>query len=53
MSKCKVEGCESTDLIYSGVDAFMRGLPTETYCYKCGTTFAIIKQQLDSANATA
>ena len=53
MSKCQMEGCESTDLIHSGVDAFMRGLPTATYCYKCGTTYAIIKQQLDKATTNA
>lgn len=53
MSKCKVEGCESTELIYSGIDAFMRGVPTETYCYKCGSTYAIIKQQLENAEVSA
>ncbi len=33
MRKCK--SCESVDLVYSGVDAFILGVPTETYCYPC------------------
>lgn len=31
--KCKK--CDSTDLVYSGTDAFVLGVPTETYCYDC------------------
>lgn len=31
----KCRGCDSTDLVYSGVDAFVLGIPTETYCYDC------------------
>lgn len=34
--KCQVSGCESTELVYSGVDAIMLGgIPTEKYCYDC------------------
>ena len=33
MKECK--SCESTELVYSGVDAFLLGVPTETYCYPC------------------
>ena len=33
MLKCKVEGCESTELVYSGVDAFILGCNTEEICY--------------------
>ena len=33
MRKCK--SCESVELVYSGVDAFILGVPTETYCYPC------------------
>jgi hypothetical protein len=38
--KCKSEGCESTELVYSGVDAFILGVPTETYCYECANAIA-------------
>ena len=27
--------CVSTDLVYSGVDAFLLGVDTETVCYTC------------------
>ena len=33
MRECK--SCKNTDLVYSGVDAFILGVPTETYCYPC------------------
>jgi hypothetical protein len=39
---CKVINCESTELVYSGIDAFMLGIPTETYCYKCANAYAQI-----------
>jgi hypothetical protein len=33
MKECK--SCDSTELVYSGVDAFILGVPSETYCYPC------------------
>ena len=43
MNTCKVINCESTELVYSGTDAFMLGgIPTETYCYKCANAYAQI-----------
>ena len=30
MKECKIDGCNSTELVYSGVDAFCLGVPTET-----------------------
>ena len=39
---CKVINCESTELVYSGTDAFMLGINTETYCYKCANAYAQI-----------
>ena len=33
MNTCKIDNCSSTELVYSGVDAFVLGVPTETYCY--------------------
>jgi hypothetical protein len=35
MNTCKTDNCESTNLVYSGVDAFILGVDTETYCYEC------------------
>ena len=42
---CQVINCESTELVYSGIDAFMLGIKTETYCYKCANAYA----QIDKA----
>ena len=40
MIKCKVTNCESTELVYSGIDALMLGgIPTATYCYLCANTY--------------
>ena len=39
---CQVINCESTELVYSGTDAFMLGINTETYCYKCANAYAQI-----------
>jgi len=33
MKKCTVDGCQSTELVYSGVDAFVLGVATESICY--------------------
>ena len=33
MRKCL--NCESVELVYRGVDAFILGVPSETYCYPC------------------
>jgi hypothetical protein len=40
--------CESTNLVYSGVDAFLLGVPTETYCYKCATAYVTIHNHVDT-----
>lgn len=39
MTTCKVINCESTELVYSGTDAFVLGIPTETYCYDCANAY--------------
>lgn len=41
MKECLTDGCTNTDLVYSGVDAFMLGVPTETYCYACSNANAL------------
>lgn len=48
MKQCKVEGCESTELVYSGTDAFMLGgILTETFCYSCANKYVQIKNFMD------
>ena len=42
MTTCKTDNCNSTELVYSGVDAFLLGVPTETYCYSCANNLATI-----------
>lgn len=47
--KCKVMNCESTNLVYSGIDALMLGgIPTETYCYTCATAYLQISHTIES-----
>jgi hypothetical protein len=42
--KCQTPHCENTNIIYSGVDAFMREMPfTERFCYPCGNAYITIK----------
>lgn len=42
MKKCIA--CDSTNLVYSGIDAFMFGVPTETVCYACAQVYGTILQ---------
>lgn len=44
MNTCKL--CPSDELVYSGVDAFLLGVPTETYCYDCANHIAQQNQEL-------
>ena len=37
---CNNPRCESTELVYSGVDAFMLGIPTEKVCYAHANVYA-------------
>ena len=44
MKTCLYPKCENTDLVYSGIDAFMLGnIPTETFCYSCANIFSFVK----------
>lgn len=44
MKECATPGCTNTELIHSGIDAFIREIPfTEKYCYPCGNAFFTIK----------
>lgn len=44
MKQCKVTDCESTALVYSGVDAFMLGVPTETVCYTHANQYSLVSE---------
>lgn len=46
--KCQI--CESTEVIFSGTDAFMLGVPTEKFCYRCANAYALIKQSIEGEN---
>ena len=51
MNQCKVPNCENTELVYSGVAAFiLGGIPTEKYCYSCANAYAVIKENIDALN---
>jgi len=39
--ECAVRFCNSTELVFSGIDAFMLGgIPTELICYTCANAYA-------------
>ena len=42
MKTCKVLDCTSTELVYSGVDALILGVPTEVICFDHANTYALI-----------
>lgn len=49
MKKCATMNCESTNLVYSGVDALMLGgIPTETFCYTCASAYNQISYAMKS-----
>jgi hypothetical protein len=53
MTQCKVINCENTELVYSGIDAFMLGgIPTETYCYNCANAYNQISRDIEAARET-
>jgi hypothetical protein len=53
MKTCKTYKCESTELVYSGIDAFMLGgIPTETYCYNCANAYNQISRDIEAARET-
>jgi hypothetical protein len=49
MKTCKTYKCESTELVYSGTDAFMLGgIQTETWCYNCANAFNQISRDMEA-----
>lgn len=49
--KCTVMNCND-DVVYSGVDAFMLGIPTEKICYSCANIYNKVKEIVESSLAT-
>jgi len=48
MKTCTIQNCENTNLVYSGIDAFMLGgIPTETYCYDCANAYNQISAHVE------
>jgi len=49
MKTCKTYKCESTELVYSGTDAFMLGgIQTETWCYNCANAYNQISRDMEA-----
>lgn len=51
MKECAIKNCTSTELVYSGTDAFCLGVVTEQICYNCANTYAQVKQIVSTVNA--
>ena len=51
--ECAVRFCNSTQLVFSGIDAFiLGGIPTELICYTCANSYAqksIVYEQVKDA----
>ena len=51
MNTCIVRNCESTELVYSGTDAFMLGgIPTEKVCYEHANIYAQVSNSIERVN---
>ena len=44
---CIVTDCDSTDLVYSGTDAFMLGVPTEKVCKAHANIYAQVSALIE------
>ena len=44
MTQCKNPKCFNTDIVYSGTDALIYGVPTEVLCYTCSETYMYLKE---------
>lgn len=49
MNACKNPVCNSTQLVYSGIDAFVLGVESETWCYTCANAIAASTNKLEEA----
>ena len=50
MKTCANPLCESTELVYSGIDALLLGITTEKWCYTCANAIAASNRELTSTN---
>jgi hypothetical protein len=48
MRECKVTDCHSINLVFSGIDAFLLGVPTETVCYEHANQYALVSEVIGS-----
>ena len=51
--KCKVADCKSEELVYSGIAAFILGIPTESICYDCGNKYAQVSKVVEASKTGA
>jgi len=49
MKTCINPACDSTKLVYSGVDALLLGIETEKWCYTCANAVALAHRELTSS----
>jgi len=47
MQECKNPVCDSTQLVYSGIDAMLLRVATETWCYTCANAIAAATRELE------
>lgn len=54
---CETPGCERTDIMHSGTDAFMRGMQfphmTGRFCYICANAYYTISGHIKLATINA
>lgn len=50
MRTCAVEQCTSTELVYSGIDAMILGVPTEKICYDHANTYKQVDTIVEEYN---
>lgn len=49
MKECKNPVCDSPHLVYSGIDALLLRVETETWCYTCANVIAVATRELEEA----
>lgn len=50
MKTCANPICDSTQLVYSGIDALLLGVDTEKWCYTCANAIAAANRELATTN---
>ena len=44
--------CKKNEVVYSGIDAFILGIPTEKFCYDCANAYAMITKLNEENNVS-